>query len=478
MKSTDNIKQNAASDQSMRNLSPKRSQKPPQGQALEASDGLIKGTIGRKGGNRGEDLARLSQFLYEAAAPLSLVADLMNPEKNGDLIERYQSEVLGYKNPDGRIDPGGSTLQAIKSLRGQETVMSWYVTSQIEDQTEKEAEAGPKKERTSSLSLVLMGSVGRDGKNNPEDLKTLAAFLSQAQAPGLLIAGLINPAYNGDVIEKYQREVLGFRSPDGLIEPGGKTLKAIRRMQGREVVAGWFGVKNQEEETHIPSGAAFPNLELDVKQYWETQKAGKCDQGALTMVNSHKKEHPELYEDFGSIGANKTTVANSFHLVWEKDWEKGAKREEGDKSANDVTTLEKDGEEWDMAIRYAFACIKSGVPVLLALNHTYAYKNALGNNDKTTDHWAPAIGIGSDEKGNYISYTDPGTTRRHVGIDTELNRLYQTEDPHIWRDETKYANADAGSGSYTLVGITLYNEHRGKNEFKVGNQTFVRKRKF
>ena len=131
-----------------------------------------------------------------------------------------------------------------------------------------------------------------------------------------------------------------------------------------------------------------------------------------------------------------------------------------------------------MAIRYIVACIQAGVPVLLALNHTFAYKNALGNSDKTTDHWVTGIGVGSDENGTYISYTDPGTTSKSVGVNTALNRLYQTDDPHIWRDETRYANADSGRGSYTLVGVTLYSAHRGKQRFKVGNQTFVRKRKF
>jgi hypothetical protein len=57
----------------------------------------------------------------------------------------------------------------------------------------------------------------------------------------------------------------------------------------------------------------------------------------------------------------------------------------------------------------------------------------------------------------------------------ENDRLYQTEDPHVWRDETKNANADAGAGSYTLVAVTLYENHRNKPTFKVGSETFQRK---
>ena len=227
-----------------------------------------------------------------------------------------------------------------------------------------------------------------------------------------------------------------------------------------------------------PVAGAFPDLELDVKQYWGKQDPGNCDKGALKVIEGHKKKHPELYEEFGSINSNKTAVSNSLHLAWEKDHEKGKNRKQGDRNANDVSTLDRDSEEWDMAIRYIFACIKAGVPVLLALNHTYAYKNALGNADQTTDHWVTGVGVGSDQIAPYISYTDPGTKHESIGTDTSLNRLYQTDDPHIWRDETKYAYADAGKGSYTLVGVTLYSAHRGKQRFKVGNETFVRKRKF
>lgn len=472
------IRQNEISgqDRSMSKLKPGRSMAPPKAD-LQAGDGFLKSTVGRGGENRPEDLRKLGQLLYDNHAPQAMLADLMNRRKNGDLIERYQSEVLGFSGPDGRIDPGGKTISAIRELKGREIVAGWYSKASAMAKG-KEAEATPEIKKDVPQGLAISQSIGNGGVNKPEDLKALGAFLAQAQAPPILIAGLTDPRYNGRIIEKYQKEVLGFRNPDGLVDPGGKTLGAIASLQGREIVAGWFGFSPQEEEAENPVAGAFPDLELDVKQYWKTQDKGQCDKGAMKVIEGHKKDHPELYKEFGSINSNKTTVSNSLHLVWEKDHEKGTARKEGNRGVSDDSTLDRDSAEWDMAIRYIFACIRAGVPVLLALNHTYAYKKALGNSDKTTDHWVTGIGIGSDKNGTYISYSDPGTTRENVGTNTKLNRLYQTDDPHIWRDETKYANADSGRGSYTLVGVTLYSSHRGKQKFQVGNQTFVRKRKF
>ena len=99
--------------------------------------------------------------------------------------------------------------------------------------------------------------------------------------------------------------------------------------------------------------------------------------------------------------------------------------------------------------------------------------------DKSTDHWLTIIGKGEDEKGRYFIYTDPGTSVKDTGTSSQNNRLYQKEDKHIWRDDTKYANSDggAGKGSYTLVAVTLYDKHRGQSEFKVGSETFKRKQR-
>lgn len=96
---------------------------------MERESGFLKGSVGRGGENQATDLRKLGQFLYDKRAPLSLVADVVNPGKNGAIIERYQKEVLGFSRPDGRIDPGGKTITAILEMRGKEIVAGWYSES-------------------------------------------------------------------------------------------------------------------------------------------------------------------------------------------------------------------------------------------------------------------------------------------------------------------------------------------------------------
>lgn len=125
--------------QSMADLQPGRSMAPPALQlkagamagmlGAERESGFLKGSVGRGGDNLEPDLRKMGQFLYEQNAPLTLVADLVNPGKNGALIERYQKEVLGFSRADGRIDPGGKTLAAILEMRGKDIVAGWYQQS-------------------------------------------------------------------------------------------------------------------------------------------------------------------------------------------------------------------------------------------------------------------------------------------------------------------------------------------------------------
>jgi hypothetical protein len=63
------------------------------------------------------------------------------------------------------------------------------------------------------------GSVGRGGKNHPFDVAVVRELLRAA--------GYADPDL-GAAIERYQREVAGMRRPDGRVDPGGRTLTALR----------------------------------------------------------------------------------------------------------------------------------------------------------------------------------------------------------------------------------------------------------
>jgi hypothetical protein len=72
-------------------------------------------------------------------------------------------------------------------------------------------------------ALEIGGSVGNGGKNEPHDVALVCArLLGLGHPPGSTLAEL------GAAIERYQREVLGWSRPDGRIDPGGRTIAALR----------------------------------------------------------------------------------------------------------------------------------------------------------------------------------------------------------------------------------------------------------
>lgn len=71
-------------------------------------------------------------------------------------------------------------------------------------------------------AITIAGSVGRGGRNLRGDVAAVCArLLALGFNPGGKIADL------DAAIERYQREVVGLRRPDGRIDPGGRTLTAL-----------------------------------------------------------------------------------------------------------------------------------------------------------------------------------------------------------------------------------------------------------
>lgn len=77
--------------------------------------------------------------------------------------------------------------------------------------------------------LTLTGSVGKNGANKPEDIKAIQKLLNK-HAPVLGFAKLSEDARFGSntlkAIVAFQKAI-GMRSPDGVVDPGGRTLKAL-----------------------------------------------------------------------------------------------------------------------------------------------------------------------------------------------------------------------------------------------------------
>lgn len=432
-------------------------------------------SVGLKGENQATDVAMVKYQMLKLNVITAKEASSNDLKVLEQLIRRYQRRIFG-KYEDGLISPGGTTAnRLLQGVRGVASLEKDKITNVEEKETKEKQDANKDAPSDTDAVKKLYDSVDGDSaklgkilaeyvRTNPTMVNAMLDYEGYFYTDNLAYHIALNAdktslaAANKELLQRLYN-----------LMDGGLTDTQDYMIMARlaEYINGPV-VEKQE-------GGNFDEKELDVKDYWQSQgKTPNCDIYTKKVIDGHKKDNPELYKDFGDIGSGKTKRENSFHTVWEKDWEKGTSRTDGKKNANDISTLEQDSGEWAMAIRYITACLDAGVPVMVGVNHTFAYSRAAGNNDKTTDHWLTIIGKGQDEDGKYFSYTDPGTSYEKTGTNTKLNRLYQTKDEHIWRDETKYANSDAGSGSYTLVAVTLYDKHRGKSEFKVGNESFKR----
>jgi uncharacterized protein (TIGR02594 family) len=75
----------------------------------------IRGSVGRNGRNNRDDVRNVQTLLNQAGAAPRLVADGIVGAKTIAAIERFQQGFM--QRPDGRVDPGGTTLQRLTGVR-------------------------------------------------------------------------------------------------------------------------------------------------------------------------------------------------------------------------------------------------------------------------------------------------------------------------------------------------------------------------
>lgn len=82
--------------------------------------------------------------------------------------------------------------------------------------------------------MAIKQSVGAKGKNDSIDVKVIQAALNLSQSDQFKIsAKLVVDGKSGDktvtAIESFQKSIVGMESPDGRIDPGGKTLTTLKK---------------------------------------------------------------------------------------------------------------------------------------------------------------------------------------------------------------------------------------------------------
>ncbi len=79
--------------------------------------------------------------------------------------------------------------------------------------------------------MCISGSVGYGGTNSPDDVKTVQLLLSLSlprvdTLPPPAVSGILD-AGTQEAIRAFQARVVGMASPDGRVDPGGATLRAL-----------------------------------------------------------------------------------------------------------------------------------------------------------------------------------------------------------------------------------------------------------
>ena len=81
------------------------------------------------------------------------------------------------------------------------------------------------------MTLSIKQSVGINGVNQRADVKLIQVLLNshaawQSPFTNLKVDGLIGAKTN-NAIKRYQREAAGIMSPDGRVDPNGKTFRYL-----------------------------------------------------------------------------------------------------------------------------------------------------------------------------------------------------------------------------------------------------------
>lgn len=165
------------------------------------------------------------------------------------------------------------------------------------------------------MAITLSGSVGRNGINQHDDVVAVQQALN-AVTGRIGIAPLpVNGAVDSQLlaaIEELQRRVLDQRSPDGRIDPRGRTVRALEAAMGSETSAA--DLKNMityhkdvPEERRIASDYALRVIEralttAGMKAAMITSTLRLPAEQAEIMYRMAKKDIQEQFRLYGATG--------------------------------------------------------------------------------------------------------------------------------------------------------------------------------
>jgi len=119
-------------------------------------------------------------------------------------------------------------------------------------------------------SQKLTGSVGKGGKNTVGDVKLIQTLLNSHRpipALPLPVNGKVDPNLINAIVD-FQRRTVGMSSPDGRVDPGGRTLQALTGTKQKQTPTK-VPDKKPTIDTKAASSFCFPFPKLPTKR-WST----------------------------------------------------------------------------------------------------------------------------------------------------------------------------------------------------------------
>ncbi len=166
----------------------------------------LSGSVGEGGKNVAADVMLVKKLLNKVIAAGLTETDVNVGPKTVAAIKKFQTDKLGAAKVSGLIEVDSESWK----------VLNGGTAAPVTEQPAA----------TVTPNAVLSAQVGLGKANKPGDVAAIQQLLN-THGYKFAVDGVFNNALS-DAIKKFQKEKVGSSSPDGVVDPGGKTWKTLK----------------------------------------------------------------------------------------------------------------------------------------------------------------------------------------------------------------------------------------------------------
>ena len=178
--------------------------------------------------------------------------------------------------------------------------------------------------------VFITGSVGRRGLNRVQDVRTVQALLNQHRAlplPAISVNG-VNSNETIAAIEEFQKNVVKLKTPDGRVDPGGKTWKALTgEVLSKATIAGgslsgaaWWHANQAKYPNSNSVEDLEPNFRVKVKEFLAALQQANASVTISTTKRNRQRAYLMHYSwkiAKGQINASQVPAEPGVNIVWD-----------------------------------------------------------------------------------------------------------------------------------------------------------------